>query len=74
VTTRRPFNVVMLTELGRALTSPDIEAVLGAPVIATIDIHPEISRAVDAGLLATRPPRRATRPLETLIRTTEAVD
>ena len=54
---RRPEEVILLEELGRALTTRDVEAVTGAPVVATIEIHPQIVRAIDAGLLTTRPPR-----------------
>lgn len=52
----RPDEVILLEELGRALTTRDVEAVTGAPVTATIEIHPQIARAVDAGLLTARPP------------------
>ena len=29
----------------------------GVPVVATVSFDPAVARAVDAGLLATRPPR-----------------
>lgn len=61
--TTRPDEVIMLDELGRALRSDDVSAVLAAPVVATIDVHPDIARLVDAGLLASRPPRHVIRSL-----------
>jgi hypothetical protein len=52
----RPSGVVLLTEPGRALRAADIEACIGAPVVATIAIEPAVARAVDAGLLLARMP------------------
>ncbi len=53
----RPSEVVLLTEPGRALTRADVEDCVGAPVIAEVPVDPQVARAVDAGLLATRLPR-----------------
>jgi Flp pilus assembly CpaE family ATPase len=53
----RPAGVVLVTEVGRALSRADVEAVLGVPVRASIPIDPGVARAVDAGLLAARLPR-----------------
>ncbi|MGH9117141.1 MAG: hypothetical protein ACRD0A_04470 [Acidimicrobiales bacterium] len=56
-----PAGVIVIHEPGRAITAHDIEAVLDAPVVATIPVSPAISRRVDAGLLAaTLPPAMAT--------------
>jgi hypothetical protein len=52
----RPTGVVLVDEPGRALTAADVEAALGAPVIATVLLDPAIARAVDAGLLVSRLP------------------
>jgi hypothetical protein len=52
----RPTGVVLVEEPGRALRAPDIEASLGAPVVATVLLDPAIARAVDAGLLLARLP------------------
>lgn len=52
----RPDEVIMLTEPGRSLTAHDIAAITSAPVATTIEIHPHIARATDAGLLCARPP------------------
>ncbi|MGE0307161.1 MAG: hypothetical protein AB7Q27_15540 [Acidimicrobiia bacterium] len=52
----RPDEVIVLDELGRALNARDVEAVTGAPVTATVEVHPQIARATDAGLLCARPP------------------
>jgi MinD-like ATPase involved in chromosome partitioning or flagellar assembly len=53
----RPGGIVLVTETGRALSRADVEAVLGAPVRASIPVDPVVARAVDAGLLAGRLPR-----------------
>lgn len=47
----------MVSEVGRALDRHDIEDVLGVPVRAQVPVDPAVARAVDAGLLARRPPR-----------------
>ncbi|HEY5664515.1 MAG TPA: hypothetical protein VIS05_10820 [Ilumatobacter sp.] len=52
----RPTGVVLVDEPGRALDRADVEACLGAPVVATTLCDPAIARAVDAGLLAARLP------------------
>jgi MinD-like ATPase involved in chromosome partitioning or flagellar assembly len=59
----RPSEVVLLTEPGRALTKEDVEACVGAPVIAEVAVDPQVARAVDAGLLATRLPRALVKEL-----------
>lgn len=53
-----PDHVLLIAEPGRALRASDVEAALGAPVTATIPWDPAVARAVDAGLLAARRPRR----------------
>jgi MinD-like ATPase involved in chromosome partitioning or flagellar assembly len=53
----RPSGVVLVNEPGRALTARDVEEVLGVPVRAELPVDPAVARAVDAGLLARRPPR-----------------
>ena len=60
---RRLDHVIVITEPGRALNTTDIEAAIGAPVIAVIDTDPAIARAVDAGTLATAMPRSLARAL-----------
>jgi MinD-like ATPase involved in chromosome partitioning or flagellar assembly len=59
----RPSEVVLLTEPGRSLSRVDVEACIGAPVVAEVAVDPAVARAVDAGLLATRLPRRLAREL-----------
>jgi hypothetical protein len=61
--TLRPTAAIVVDEDGRALDAHDIANVLGVPVVATLPVEPAIARAVDAGLLVTRPPRRACRAL-----------
>jgi len=55
---RRPQGVVVIREAGRALTSRDIQSVVGAPIIGEITVSDSVARSVDAGLLATRLPRQ----------------
>jgi hypothetical protein len=52
----RPNGIVLVDEPGRALRATDIEAALGAPVVAEVPLDPAIARAVDAGLLVARLP------------------
>lgn len=59
----RPSGVVLVAEPGRALDAEDVEAVVGVPVVARIAYDTAVGRAVDAGLLATRLPRRLERAL-----------
>lgn len=54
--TNRPTGVVLIDEPGRSLGADDIEAALGAPVVATLLSDPKIARAVDSGLMAARLP------------------
>ena len=59
----RPTGVILVDEPGRSLGQRDIEHAIGVPVEAVVSFDPGISRAVDAGLLATRLPRVITREL-----------
>ena len=59
----RPSGVILVEEPDRALRASDIEDVLGVPVRATVPWDSSISRAVDAGLLGSRVPRRLERAL-----------
>ena len=59
-----PSAIVLLREPDRALTAVDVEAAIGAPVVASIDVDPSVARAVDAGLLAGRSPRGLDRALD----------
>lgn len=54
----RPTAVVLIAEPGRSLTAADVEHVLEVPVAAVIEWEPAVARAIDGGLLRTRPPRR----------------
>lgn len=58
-----PTGIVLINEPGRSLGKRDVESVIGAPVIAEISFDPTISRAVDAGLLASRLPTMLTKQL-----------
>jgi hypothetical protein len=59
----RPTGVILVDEPGRGLGARDVEHALGVPVEATMGFDPAVSRAVDAGLLASRLPRAMTRAL-----------
>lgn len=52
---------VLVAEPGRALGADDVSAATGVPVVASIDWHPAVARAVDAGLLRCRLPRELDR-------------
>ncbi|MFL6205175.1 MAG: hypothetical protein ACJ739_07460 [Acidimicrobiales bacterium] len=57
----RPSGIVLLNEPGRALGRTDVERTVGAPVVAEVAVDPQVSRAVDAGLLTARLPRSLAR-------------
>ncbi|MCC6226348.1 MAG: hypothetical protein IT195_08080 [Microthrixaceae bacterium] len=58
-----PDGVVLVREVGRALDASDVERLVGAPVIAQVDVDPAVARMVDSGLLVHRAPRSFTKPL-----------
>jgi MinD-like ATPase involved in chromosome partitioning or flagellar assembly len=62
--THRPHGIVVVREGGRALTATDVASVVGAPVVAEVDVDPALARLVDAGLLASRVPGWLTRALK----------
>jgi hypothetical protein len=64
----RPTGIVLVRELDRSLTNADVEAAIGAPIVAEIPLDPMIARSVDAGLANVRLPRSFARPLRKLIR------
>lgn len=53
--------IVEVVEGGRALSTVDIEAVLGRAVTARLPVDPAIARAVDTGLTDSRLPRKLRR-------------
>jgi hypothetical protein len=55
--------VILVDEPGRGLAQRDVEHALGVPIEAVVSLDPTVSRAVDAGLLASRLPRVMTRAL-----------
>lgn len=59
----RPSGLVVVREPNRALSSRDIEDVLGVPIRAEIPYDAAVARCVDAGLLARRIPRGLERAL-----------
>jgi hypothetical protein len=54
---------ILVDEHGRSLGRPDVEDVLGVPVLATVPARTAIARAVDAGVLPTRLPDTLARPV-----------
>lgn len=52
----RPTAAVLVIEAGRALGPADVERALGVPIVATVSYDPKVARAVDAGLVVSRPP------------------
>ncbi|MGI9621878.1 MAG: hypothetical protein ACR2PK_03500 [Acidimicrobiales bacterium] len=61
-----PSKVVLLAERGRALGVGDVEQALGLPVSLRLEMDASVSRAVDAGLLLSRPLPRLDRAMRTL--------
>ena len=59
----RPTGVLLIDEPGRALRPRDIERSVGAPIVGRLPIDPRVARAVDAGLLISRPPHTIRRSL-----------
>lgn len=55
--------VVVVVDIGRALSGADVGAVLDLCVVASVDVDPAIARAVDAGLLIRRPHKALERSL-----------
>jgi MinD-like ATPase involved in chromosome partitioning or flagellar assembly len=65
--TIRPTGIVLIREPHRALHDRDIERVVGAPVIATVEVDSRIARATDAGVVSARVPNGLHRALVGLI-------
>jgi hypothetical protein len=59
----RPSGVVLLHEPARCLRRADVEATVGAPVIAEVPYDAAVARAVDRGELARTMPRSLARAL-----------
>lgn len=59
----RPTGVILVDEPGHGLRQRDIEHAIGVPVEAVVSLDPNVARAVDAGLLASRLPRVMMRAL-----------
>jgi len=59
----RPTGVVLVREPGHRCGRADVEEAAGAPVVAVVESDPDVSRAVDSGLLADRLPGTLVRGL-----------
>ena len=64
---RRVDGICFVDEPGRALGPEDAARVIGAPVLATVPHDRSIARAVDAGVIAGRWPRRHLRLMQGLV-------
>jgi hypothetical protein len=64
---RRALGAVHVAEAQRAIGARDISDVLGVPVLATIPVRAPIARAVDAGVLAVRPPEALVRGIARVV-------
>lgn len=63
----RPDGVILVSEAGRSLGRRDVQEVLGAPVVAEVEVDAAVARSVDAGLLMRRTHRRLDRCLGELV-------
>jgi pilus assembly protein CpaE len=70
--TARAAGIAFVDEPGRSLGAAEIRDVLERPVLTRVPVRPTIARAVDAGVVAVRPPepllRAASRLLDVAIR------
>ena len=57
-------SVVVVSEPGRALGPDDVERLLGARVLAALDVDPAVARSVDAGVLVQRRHRGILRAID----------
>lgn len=65
--TPEPTGIVLVEEPYRSLGRGDVEDVLGAPVVATVQRHPDIARQVDAGVLPRRVHTLLLRPAQEVL-------
>ena len=70
--TTRAAGIAFVDEPGRSLGAAEVRDVLERPVLTRVPVRPTIARAVDAGVVAVRPPepllRAATRLLDAATR------
>ena len=66
-------DLIEVREGGRALTTIDIEGVLGRPVEYRLPVDPSIARVVDAGLLRSRTPRALRRLARSLANSADSI-
>jgi hypothetical protein len=62
----QPSGLVLVDEPGRTFTPKDVEAAVGAPVLARVRTTDAVARTVDAGLLGDHVPRTLARDLHHL--------
>lgn len=63
----RPSGVIVVRDPGRALSSRDLTAAIGAPIVAELAVDPSVARAVDGGLAHRRLPRSYADAIATLL-------
>jgi MinD-like ATPase involved in chromosome partitioning or flagellar assembly len=64
----RADGVVLVTEPGRSLGRREVASVIGAPVMAEVELDPSVGRSVDSGLLLRRRHRAFERSMRELWR------
>ena len=65
--TARAAGIAFVDEPGRALGATEARDVLERPVLVRVPVRPAIARAVDAGVLAVRPPEPLARAVSRLV-------
>lgn len=65
--TPRTTGIAFVDEPGRALGATEARDVLDRPVLARVPVRPAIARAVDAGVIAVRPPDALARAAARLV-------
>jgi hypothetical protein len=63
----RSVGAVIVEDQGRVLSPRDITATLGCRILATVDLRPDVARAIDSGTLAYRPPEHLVRSARRLL-------
>src|SRR5262245_18543203 len=76
--TARAAGIAFVDEPGRSLGAAEVRDVLERPVLTRVPVKPTIARAVDAGVVAVRPPepllRAASRLVDVAVRAVDSAD
>jgi hypothetical protein len=65
--TARAAGIAFVDEPGRSLGAAEVRDVLERPVLTRVPVRPAIARAVDAGVVAVRPPEMLLRAASRLL-------